>query len=356
MWTKTKFTELLGIAYPIVQGPFGGRLSSIELASTVSNLGGMGSFGAQPLSPEEILQTNNALRKATDKPYAINLWVNDRDDRLKTFGQAEYEKLKELFAPYFNEFNVPFPQMPVNFGASFNEQVQAVLEAKPPVFSFIFGIPSGDLLEEFRRKNIKTIGTATTVDEAIALEQAGVDAIVATGFEAGGHRASFLRSAEDSLTGVFALVPQVADHVSVPVIAAGGIADGRGIRAALTLGAHAVQIGTAFLATQQSAATPEHKQKLFSPEAKYTTLTKIFSGRLARGIRSRLTDEIRSKDHLLAPYPMQSHFLSALRSVMQNTHHDEYITFWSGQSAPLLKHKDATQLFHVLLSQADAIG
>ena len=356
MWTKTKFTELLGIVYPIVQGPFGGRLSSVELASTVSNLGGMGSFGAQPLSPEEIVEINHSLRKATDKPYAINLWVNDRDERLKTFGQSDYEKLKQLFEPYFKEFNVPFPPMPVNFGAAFNEQVSAVLDAKPPVFSFIFGIPSGDILEEFRRKNIKTIGTATTVDEAIALDKAGVDAIVATGFEAGGHRASFLRAAEDSLTGVFALIPQVADHVSVPVIAAGGIADARGIRAALTLGAHAVQIGTAFLATQQSAATAEHKQKLFSPEAKYTTLTKIFSGRLARGVRSRLTDEIRGKDHLLAPYPMQSNFLSALRSAMQSSHHDEYITFWSGQSASLLKYKDATQLFNALVSQADAIG
>jgi len=179
------------------------------------------------------------------------------------------------------------------------------------------------------------------------LENAGVDAIVATGFEAGGHRASFIRSAEESLTGTFTLIPQVADNVAVPIIAAGGIADGRGIKAALTLGADAVQIGTAFLATDQSNASEEHKQKLFSTEARYTTLSRIFSGRLARGIQNILTKELKDKEHLLAPYPMQRKFMNSLNK----NSNSPYINFTSGQSAPLLKYRDATALFHSLVKE-----
>ncbi len=352
MWYQTKATKLLGIKYPIVQGPFGGGYSSVELASTVSNLGGLGSFGAFSQTPQEIIDTSHAIRANTDQPFAINLWVSKKDENLSSFKETEYEKLKELFKPYFDEFGVPLPEMPTSLGPEYDDQVEALLEAKPPVFSFVFGIPSQEILDRCRKNGIKTIGNATTVDEAIALEKAGVDAVVATGFEAGGHRVSFLRSPEDSLMGIFALVPQVADSASIPVIAAGGIADGRGIAAALTLGADAVQIGTAFLATKQSNATEEHKRKLFSPGAKYTTLTKVFSGRLARGIKSRLAEELKGKEHLLAPFPMQSLFLSSLRSTILSGNRSDYITLWSGQSAALLRYKDATELFNSLIEQA----
>lgn len=354
-WTKTKLTELLNIDYPIIQGPFGSGFSSVALTTTVSGLGGLGSFGCQPCTASEIIELNNAIRKVTDKPFNLNLWVNDKDARLKDFDKAAYEKLKELFKPYFDELAIPLPEMPVDPDPGFKDQVQAMLEIKPPVLSFMFGIPPEDILEQCRRNGTKTFGTATTVDEAIALEKAGVDAVVASGFDAGGHRASFIRSAEDSLTGTFSLIPQVSDNISIPVIAAGGIADARGIKAALTLGADAVQIGTAFLATAQSNATGEHKQKLFSPEAKYTTLTKIFSGRLARGIRNKLTEELKGKEHLLAPYPMQGKFISSLRSSWVENNKSEYITFWSGQSAPLLKYKDAADLFHSLVRETDKL-
>jgi len=318
-------------------------------------LGGLGSFGCQPYTVDEIIEYSNAICKLTDKPFNLNLWVNDRDERLVSFDKAEYEKLKKIFKHYFDELAIPLPEMPADLGPKYEDQLQAILETKPPVFSFIYGIPSEDILEKCRRNGTKTIGTATTVDEAIALEKAGVDAIVATGFEAGGHRASFIRSAEDSLTGTFTLIPQVADNVSIPVIAAGGIADARGIKAAFTLGADAVQIGTAFLATAQSNATEEHKQKLFSAEAKYTTLTKIFSGRLSRVIRNKLTEELNDKEHLLAPYPMQRKFMNSLQSALIKNHKSEYITFTSGQSAPLLKYKDAAELFHSLVKETDKL-
>lgn len=354
MWNKTPFTELLKIRYPIVQGPFGGGLSSVKLASTISNLGGMGSFGAQPLTPEQILETTHAIKQLTDRPFAINLWVNDRDSSLLSYSEKEYQELITIFKPYFDEFDVTPPEMPTDLGPKYEDQVLAMLDAKPPVFSFVFGIPSGKIIEACRRNGTKTIGTATTSDEAMALEKAGIDAVVATGFEAGGHRVSFLAPAEDSLTGTFSLIPQVSDSVSIPVIAAGGVSDVRGIKAALALGADAVQMGTAFLATEQSNATPAHRSQLFSNASKYTTLTKIFSGRLARGIRSKLTIELKDKEHLMAPYPMQSKFLNTLRSKAISANHDEYITFWSGQSAPLIRFHDASQLFHHLVAEMNA--
>lgn len=352
MWNKTKFTKLLGIDYPIIQGPFGGGLSSVELTSTVSNTGGMGSFGGQPFSAKEIVETCNEIKKFTTKPFNINLWVNDRDDRLANFDDKEYNKLIVLFKPYFDELGLPLPESPINLGPKFEEQMQAIYEAKPAVFSFVYGIPSESILENCKRLSIKTIGAATTVDEAIALENAGVDAIVATGFEAGGHRVSFLMPAEESLTGTFSLLPQVADNVKIPIIAAGGIADSRGIKAAFALGADAVQIGTAFLATTQSNASQEHKNMLFTSEAKYTTLTKVFTGRLSRGIRNRLTEELKNSENIFAPYPLQSKFMSLLNAYPATDNlNPNFKSYWAGQSASLLKHRDAKNLIESLVKE-----
>jgi nitronate monooxygenase len=352
MWNKTKFTKPLGIEYPIVQGPFGGGLSSVELTTTVSNAGCLGSFGGQPFSANEIIQTCKEIRKHTNKPFNINLWVNDRDRQLVTYGDEDYKKLTELFKPYFDELGLAIPGKPTDMGQKFEEQVEAIFEAKPAVFSFVYGIPSQMILEKCKELGIKTIGAATTVDEAVALQNAGVEAIVATGFEAGGHRVSFLQSAEDSLTGSFALIPQVADAVKVPIIAAGGIADARGIQAALALGADAVQMGTAFLATAQSNASQDHKDKLFTPDAKYTTLTKVFTGRLSRGIRNRLTEELKPYEYLLAPYPLQSKFMGYLKAYPATADtNPNFKSYWAGQTAALLKHKDAKVLIETLINE-----
>ncbi len=352
MWNNTKFTELLGIQYPIVQGPFGGGLSSVALTAAVSNAGGLGSFGGQPYSAKEIIETSAAIRKATDKPFNINLWVNDRDRRLAEFDSEDYKKLTDLFTPYFKELNLPIPERPTNLGAKFEDQLEAIYEVRPAVFSFVYGIPSEDILEKCRSLGIKTVGAATTVAEAIALEKAGVDAIVATGFEAGGHRVSFLRSAEDSLTGTFALIPQVADNVKIPVIAAGGIADVRGVKAALALGADAVQMGTAFLATNQSNATQDHRDKLFSEEGKDTVLTKVFTGRLARGLRNRLTEELKDSQHLMAPYPLQGKFMGHLKAYPATEgSNSAFRSYWSGQSASLLRYRDAGELMLSIINE-----
>lgn len=355
MWYNTRVTEVLNLKYPIIQGPFGGGYSTPELVSIVSNAGGLGSFGAMHLTPQEIIDVNKSIRFLTDKPYSINLWISDRDERLSNYNEGAFERLKRVFKPYFEEFQVTLPDMPVLSNPRFEDQVVALLDAKPPVLSVIFGIPPADVVQECKKRNIKIIGTATTSDEALALEEAGVDVVVASGFEAGGHRGSFLGSVESSLTGTFSLIPQVSDRVSIPVVAAGGIADGRGIAAALVLGAEGVQIGTAFLACAESNATDLHKQKLFSDESRYTVLTKVFSGRLARGIRNKLAAELKEPENDFAPFPMQKAFLAPLTAKILEHKKQEYMGFWAGQSTPLIKHKSANELFHALVEDAGKI-
>ncbi len=354
MWHSTQLTKLAGINYPIVQGPFGGGLSSIALTAIVSNAGGLGSFGCQPLSPQQIVKVAEDLRKVTTHPFNLNLWVSTRDESLKDFTAQKYRRLTEIFQPYFQELGLPVPERPQLPTFEFEDQVDAIFTARPRVFSFVFGIPSQDILEKCRSLNIITVGAATTPEEAVALEQAGVDAVVATGFEAGGHRVSFLMPAEESLFGTFSLIPQVADSVKIPVIAAGGIADARGIRAALALGADGVQIGTAFLATRQSNATKDHKDRIFSKEGKFTVLTKVFTGRWSRGLKNRLTEDLKNVQDLMAPYPLQGKFMEALKlyPATENTASD-LKAYWAGQSAALLTYRDAEELLKALIIVMD---
>jgi nitronate monooxygenase len=350
MWNQTKITELLGIRYPILLGPMGGGFSSPELVAAVSDAGGLGSFGAYTLSPEEILEADKAVKAKTDKPYNINLWVNDIDERLKDYPAEELEKVKSSFKPYFDELGIPLPDLDANIPSKFEKQVEMIFRIRPAVFSFIFGIPSKEVLNESRRLGIRTVGAATTLDEALALEEAKVDAIVAAGFEAGGHRPSFLRPAHDSLTGTFALVQQLKSKIKTPLIAAGGIADGRGIAAALTLGADAVQLGTAFLATDESNATALHKAKLFSDESKYTVLSKSLTGRLGRLIRNRISEEINYETEVL-PFPLQTRLMGPLRAAAIEQGKTDMINFWSGQNAVNLKHTKAAELMAALIAE-----
>src|SRR5713226_9660776 len=218
---RNRLTEKLGIDYPIIQGPLGG-LSSQRLTAAVSNFGGLGSFGALSLSPEEIKNVISQIRSLTSKPFAMNLWVSMEDDGARTSDENAFNRSLAPLAVHLEALGAPRPTYKPYSSARFEDQARVLLDAKVPVFSFIFGIPPRDILEECRAKGIVTIGTATTPEEGAALQDAGVDAVVASGFEAGGHRGSFLRSAEDSLTGALSLIPQIVDIVDVPVIAAGG--------------------------------------------------------------------------------------------------------------------------------------
>lgn len=351
MWYNTKATALLGIDYPILQGPFGGGLSSVELVATVSNMGGLGGYGAYTLEPQEIYEINRQIRAATDKPYNINLWVSDTDAVNGTVTDEQFKQAQQLFKPYFEEAGIPLPGKPASFASRFENQLQVILDIRPKVFSFMFGMLSADVLEQCRKLGIITVGAATTLEEAVALDASGVDMIIASGFEAGGHRPSFLASAETSVTGTFVLLQLIKEKVKVPVIAAGGIANGRGIAAALTLGADAAQIGTAFLTCDESNALPVHKQMLFSKAAERTVLSRAFTGRLGRGLSNRISTELSGKEKQFLPFPLQTTFMSPLRKALIEEEKLNMVFFWGGQIAPLLKHTKAKQLMASLIEE-----
>jgi nitronate monooxygenase len=354
-WNENRLTAKLGIDYPIIQGPLGG-LSSQKLTAAVSNFGGLGSFGTHALAPEAIKDVLDEIRSLTSKPFAMNLWVSMEDEGAKTSDESAFNRSLAPLAAHLSALGAPRPTYRPYLPIRFEDQARVLLDANVPVFSFIFGIAPREILEECRTKHIVTIGTATTPEEAAALQEAGVDAIVASGFEAGGHRGSFLRSAEDSLTGTFSLVPQIADMVDVSVIAAGGIADARGVIAALALGAEAVQIGTAFLACEESGADVLHRHALREKKAGHTALTKGFTGRLARGIHNRLIQELNKPGIEILPYPLQRGLVRNLSIAAEAAGRSDLLPLWAGQSANLSTCTNVSAFLTSLVKEVSEIA
>lgn len=341
--TRGALQELFGINRPILLGPFGG-LSSVALTAAVSELGGLGSYGLYGYGADRIAETIASLRSATQRPFAVNLW-------LRTGDEAEPDAV-DLAQPLdavqgiFDDLRISVPPVPERFLPTVDEQFDAVLADAPAAISVVFGVPTRAQIDRVHAAGAAVIGTATTVEEASALDAGGVDCIVATGSEAAGHRVSFLRPADRSLVGAFALIPQVVDAVSVPVIAAGGIADRRGVAAAFALGASGVQVGTAFLATRESAATDGHRKAIRGSTAESTILTRAMSGRLARGIPNRATSTIeQAGPTAIAPFPAQNWLTGAFRSVAGMQGRSDLVSLWAGQSAGLSRHDDAASVF-----------
>jgi nitronate monooxygenase len=354
-WNRNRLTATLGIDYPIIQGPLGG-LASQRLTAAVSNFGGLGSFGAHGLQPEAIKDVIAEIRSLTSKPFAMNLWVSMEDEGARTFDESSFHKSLAPLANHLSALGAPRPTYKPYSPIRFEDQVRVLLDVKVPVFSFIYGIPPREILEECRAKNIVTIGAATTSEEAAALQKAGVDAIAASGFEAGGHRGSFLRPAEESLMGTFSLVPQVVDIVDVPVIAAGGIGDARGVIAAMALGAEAVQMGTAFLACEESGASRLHRKALLARNAGHTTLTKGVTGRLARGIHNRLMEDLNSKETAILPYPLQRGLVRNLSVAAETADRSDLLPMWAGQSANLSTCTDISAFLTSLVEEISEIA
>src|SRR4029077_7930735 len=354
-WSRNRLTAKLGIDYPIIQGPFGG-FSSQRLTAEVSNFGGLGSFGANALAPEAIKDVIAEIRSLTSKPFAMNLWVSMEDEGARTSDESAFNRSLAPLATHLAELGAGRPAYKPYSPIRFEGQVRVLLDAKVPVFSFIFGIPPREILEECRAKGIVTIGAATTPDEAAALQEVGVDAIAASGFEAGGHRTSFLRAAEDSLTGTLSLVPQVVDIVDVPVIAAGGIGDARGVIAALALGAEAVQMGTVFLTCEGSGASRLHRKTLLERKAGHTALTKGFTGRLARGIHNRLMDELNRTGTEILPYPLQRGLVRNLSIAAEAAGRSDLLPMWAGQSANLSICTDVSAFLSSLVEEVSEIA
>lgn len=341
-------TSMLGIDRPIVLGPFGG-LSSVELTATVCELGGLGSFGLYGYDADRIAEAASAIRASTSRPFNLNIWLPLTEPEADApLPRPDYDDAVEALRPFFDEVGVPVPtEPPAQYLPSFDEQWEAVLEARPAVASFVFGVPAEGVVESARAHGIRLVGTATSVDEAVALEGSGVDAIVATGLEAGGHRVSFLRQPERALVGSMSLIPQVVDAVGVPVIAAGGIADRRGVAAAFALGAAGVQVGTAFLRTRQSATNDAHRAAIGATAAHDTVLTRAMSGRLARGAANRVIHEI-EQGGVIAPFPVQNWMTGKFRAEAIRQGRADLQSLWMGQSAPLAVHDEVRDAFEEL--------
>src|SRR6266852_5111107 len=354
-WNENRLTAKLGIDYPIIQGPLGG-LSSQRLTAAVSNFGGLGSFGAHGLTPEAIKDVIAQIRSLISKPFAMNLWVSMEDEGTRKSDENAFNRSLAPLAVHIAALGAPRPEYEPYSRMRFEDQARVLLDERVPVFSFIYGIPPREILEDCGARRIVTIGTATTPEESAALQDAGVDAIVASGFEAGGHRGSFLRSPEDSLTGTLSLVPQITDMVNVPVIAAGGIADARGVVAALALGAEGVQMGTVFLACEESGASLLHRQALRGKKAGHTALTKGFTGRLARGIHNRLLEELNQQGTKILPYPLQRRLVRNLAIPAEAAGRSDLLPLWAGQRANLSTCTDVLVFLTSLVEEISEIA
>jgi len=345
---RTALNDLLGIEIPLIQAPMA-TVATPELAAAVTGAGGLGSLGSAALAPDELVKQAQAVRDATDGPFNVNFFCHTEPE----LTEADATRTRERFGPLFEELGLDDPVEAGVPPIAFDEnRLAALLEIRPAVASFHFGLPDRPALDAVREAGCRTLSSATTVAEAESLVERGVDAVIAQGAEAGGHRGSFLVAGDDGPVGTLALVPQVADAVDVPVIAAGGIADGRGMAAALALGAAGVQIGTGFLACPETAIDPLYREGLRSAEADATTITRAFSGRPARAVRNRATDEL--AEGAIA-YPAQLSISAPLAAAAAERGSSEFLPMWAGQAAPLAEEIPAGELVKRIAADAHRI-
>ena len=344
----TDVTQLLGCEHPIVQAPMAGGGDTPALVAAAGNAGAFGFIGAAYLAPDQIGASAHAVRAQSTRPFGINLFAPTAPAHA-----ADVEAARARLAPYYAEFGLAVPAQGTSEDR-FAAQLDAALDSAATALSFTFGIPPAAQLASIKARGKVLIGTATTVAEAIALRDAGFDAIVAQGSEAGGHRGTFLGSFEDSMIGTIALVPQVADATGAPVIASGGIADGRGIAAALALGAGAVQLGTAFLTCAEAGIVEEYKHAVLRSREDATRITRAFSGRPARGLANRMLRELDEPGTPIAPFPIQNALTRPLRDAAAKHGRIEFLNLWCGQAPRLTRSQTAAQLVRRLVDETSA--
>lgn len=321
------------------------------LVAAVSGAGAIGSIGAGYMTPEALTSAMAAVRETTNKPFAVNLFVPQDYVR----DRKREADVNDALADIRQELDIDMPSGVGPIAPDFQAQFEAVLTAAPAIVSTTFGALEPERVLRLQSAGCRVIGTATSTAEARHLEKTGVDAIVAQGFEAGGHRGTFLGKAEASLVGLMALLPQVVDTVSIPVIASGGIMDGRGIAAVHCLGAAGVQMGTAFLTTHESGAKPEHKAALAGATDTASTLTSVFSGKPARGLRNSFIDKLESLAIPLSDYPVQNAWTRDIRAAAAAQHRPEFMSLWAGQAAGLSRETSAGELIPRLVDEANAL-
>lgn len=348
---QTVLTKRLHLEHPIIQAPMAGGGDTPDLVAAVSNSGGIGFLGAAYCTPEQVLELSLGVRQKTSRPFGLNLFAP-----LPAPGPTDAQSAMQRVAPFYRELGLPAPATPEPPRNSFAEQLATCLRTDASVFSFTFGLLPADAIAAIKQRGLFLMGTATTVDEAVALERAGVDAVIAQGSEAGGHRGTFLGDFSAAMIGTISLVPQVVDAVRVPVVASGGIMDGRGIAAALALGASAVQLGTAFLTCAESGVCDGYKQTILAAGEDETRVTRAFSGRPARGIVNRFMRQVESADasDAILPFPLQNALTRPMRAAAARQNRPEYLSLWAGQGVRLARRQSAAELVTTLVAETDA--
>ncbi len=349
MWPTNKLTDLIGCELPILQAPMAGANGS-QMAIAVCEAGGVGALPCAMLESNEIRSEIAAIRADTDKPLNLNFFCH----ATPTPDQTREARWLRKLTPYYTELGVNDSEpTTVVKRAPFDDAMCALVEeTRPEIVSFHFGLPQQTLLESVKATGALVLSSATTVQEAIWLESKGCDAIIAQGYEAGGHRGMFLNDSISTQAGTIALVPQVVDAVKVPVIAAGGITDGRGIAAAFALGAAGVLIGTAYLFTPESLITPLYRSALLAARDDQTALTNIFSGRPARGLMNRIMREIGPISEEAPAFPTAGGALAPIKARAEAQGLTDFTALWSGQAASLGREMSAGELTQRLAQDA----
>jgi nitronate monooxygenase len=346
-----RVTGSIGLDHPIVQAPMAGGATTPELVAAVSNAGALGSFAGATLSPAAIIENVRRIRSLTSRPFNVNLFVLPEPHPT----DAELAHARELLAPFHESLGLGPVRTPATFAEDNRAQRAAVLELAPPVVSFAFNVLDADTVAQFKRAGSLVIGTVTTVAEAQAWERAGADFVCAQGAEAGGHRGTFIGDFEQGAIGTMALVPQVAAAVKIPVIAAGGIMDGRGIAASLILGAEAAQLGTAFLCCPESGIHPAWKRAVLDAHDNSTRLTRAFSGRYARGIVNEFMDRMHPREAELPEYPVQNALTMEMRQAAAKQNRPELMSLFAGQGAAMSRAMPAAALVQTLVDELAAV-
>ncbi|RWE58943.1 nitronate monooxygenase [Mesorhizobium sp.] len=348
MWARTDLLKLLGIEHPIIQAPMS-SITTPELAAAVSNAGGLGSLGCGILPGAAIREQLTATQRATNRPINVNFFAHP----VPAHGDEAAQHSAIAFTATTTKVGLgPVPQPCEPFPSFDEERLDIVLELRPKVVSFHFGLPDTKIVQQLKEAGCVLLCSATTVSEARQIEAAGVNAIIAQGYEAGGHRGTFTGDPAIGTVGTMALVPQIVDAVRVPVIAAGGIFDGRGIAASFALGASGVQIGTAFLACPEANVQPVYRAGLRAASDESTSVARCFTGRPARVVRNRFVLEMAGEEDAALEFPLQASLALPLSMAVDESRRADFLPIWAGQGVAKLREMTATALVEKLVAEA----
>jgi nitronate monooxygenase len=346
-----KISKALNIQYPIIQAPMLG-ICTPEMVAAVANAGGLGSLPVGVLPADRVLELIRKTKNLTSKPFAVNLFVNDPP---KGVDVIEFDTMQAFLRRICAEDGIMLVEQnaaSLKFN-TYKNLIDVLIAENIPIVSFTFGVLDDESIRKLKANNTILIGTATSVAEAKILDEKGIDMIVAQGAEAGGHRGSFLNMTDPPLIGSMTLIPSIAAVTDKPVIASGGICDGKSISAAFTLGASAVQMGTVFLASHESLATPSWKQQLISAREEDIILTNAFTGRWARGLRNKLSEQVKASGLAIPLYPIQGTLTGPIRMQAQKNNNTGYMVMLRGQSQVKIEEKGSAEIFLDLVRQTE---